>query len=95
VEKKKRQQAAQAFRDGGRNESAEKEEAEADLIDQYLPAGLTREELAAIVDEEIAAGGSSGIKDMGKVMSRVMPRVEGRADGKTVSDMVKNRLTAD
>lgn len=92
-EKKRRLQAAEAFREGGRVDRAEQEEAEAALIDSYLPQALSREELESIVDEAIRDAGASGPRDMGKVMSAVMPRVAGRADGGTVSDMVKGRLT--
>lgn len=91
-EKKKRQQAADGFRQGGREESALKEEAEAELIDEYLPRGLDDDELAALVDEGISASGATGIKEMGQAMAAVMSLVAGRADGKVVSEMVKQRL---
>ncbi|MHB9111497.1 MAG: GatB/YqeY domain-containing protein [Thermoleophilia bacterium] len=91
-EKKKRQQAADAFREGGRAESAAKEEAEAAVIDTYLPRAMDEGELSALVDEAVASTGAGGIRDMGKVMSALMPRVAGRADGKLVSDMVRKRL---
>jgi hypothetical protein len=93
AEKKRRVQAADGFRQGGREESALKEDEEAKLIDTYLPRGLDEAELEAIVAEGINEVGASGIQDMGKVMSAVMPRIAGRADGKVVSDMVKQRLS--
>lgn len=93
AEKKKRQQAADAFREGGRAESAAKEEAEAAIIDTYLPQAMDEVEMVALVDEAISSTGADGIRDMGKVMSALMPRVAGRADGKVLSDMVRKRLT--
>lgn len=93
AEKKRRQQAAEAFREGGRVESAEKEEAEAAIIDGYLPRGLSGEELERIVDEEIEAAGAVDASEMGRVMSAVMPRIAGRADGKAVSAIVRKKLS--
>ncbi|MHB0914253.1 MAG: GatB/YqeY domain-containing protein [Thermoleophilia bacterium] len=92
AEKKKRQQAADGFRQGGREESALKEEAESALIDSYLPRGLDEAELAALVEEGIAASGAVGVKEMGAAMSAVMALVAGRADGKAVSELVRQRL---
>lgn len=94
TEKKKRLQAAEGFRAGGREESAVKEEAEAAIIDTYLPQAMSDDDLAKLVDEAIEATGALDIKDMGKVMSRLMPMVAGRADGTVASAMVKERLTA-
>lgn len=93
-ERKRRHEAAAAYRDGGNDERAVAEEAEATLIAAYLPAELSDEELAGIVDEEIAESGASGPQDMGKAMSAVMAKVAGRADGKRVSAMVSQRLAA-
>lgn len=92
TEKKKRLQAAEAFRDGGRAERATGEEYEAALIDTYLPPALSEAELGSIVDAAIAAAGATGVRDMGKVMAQVMPQVAGRADGKAISAMVQSRL---
>lgn len=92
AEKKKRRQAADAFRDGGRAESAAKEESEAAVIDNYLPQAMDEGALSDLVDEAVASTGADGIRDMGKVMSALMPRVAGRADGKTLSDLVRKRL---
>jgi len=91
-EKKKRQQAAEAFRSGGANDRAEKEEAEVAIIEKYLPQALGQAELEAMVDEAIASTGAAGPKDMGKVMSALMPKVAGRADGKALSALVMGRL---
>jgi len=91
-ERKRRIEAATAFREGGGDERAAAEEAEAELIGDYLPAELSDEELAAIVDAAVAESGVSEPKDMGKVMGVVMPKVGGRADGKRVSAAVRERL---
>jgi uncharacterized protein len=93
-ERKRRLDAAEQFRAGGRAELADKEESEAELIGGYLPAELSDEELGALVDEKIAATGAASPADMGKVMGAVMPAVGGRADGKRVSTLVRERLGA-
>jgi uncharacterized protein YqeY len=92
-ERKRRLEAASAFREGGGDERAAAEEAEAELIGAYLPAELSDEELAELVDAAIAEAGVSDPKDMGKVMGVVMPKVDGRADGKRVSAAVRERLS--
>jgi uncharacterized protein len=91
-ERKRRLEAAEAYRSGGDAERAEGEEAEAELISGYLPAELSDDELAAIVDEAISATGAAGPQDTGKVMGAAMGKVAGRADGKRVSALVSNRL---
>lgn len=91
-ETKRRREAAEAFREGGREESAASEEAEAAVYEAYLPAQLSDDELAGIVDQVIADEQASGMSDMGRVMKAVMPQVAGRADGSRVSAMVKDRL---
>ena len=93
-ERKRRQESAGAFRDGGRPELADAEEAEAEIISGYLPAELSDEELRGIVAEAVAETGASSPKDMGQVMKAAMPRVAGRADGKRVSGKVKEALSA-
>lgn len=92
TEKKRRQQAAEAFRAGGREDRAQQEEAEITIIDSYLPQAMSEAELAAIIEEVVGQTGASGPRDMGKVMGQLMPRVAGRADGKLLSEMVKRRL---
>lgn len=92
TETKRRREAAAAFRDGGREESAAKEEAEAAVYEAYLPAQMGDDEIAAIVDAQIAAVGATGMSEMGVVMKNVMPEVQGRADGNRVSAIVKQRL---
>jgi uncharacterized protein YqeY len=92
-ERKRRLEAADAYRDGGSAERAAAEEAEAREIEHYLPAELSDSQLAEIVDAAIAESGASGPGDMGRAMGAAMPRVEGRADGKRVSAMVRDRLS--
>jgi uncharacterized protein YqeY len=91
-ERKRRFEAAEAYRDGGRADRAEAEEREAELISAYMPAELSDDELNAIVGDAVAESGASSPKEMGKVMALVMPQVKGRADGKRVSAVVKERL---
>ena len=93
-ERKRRLEAAEAYRGGGNEERAASEEAEAGLIEGYLPAELGDDELAVIVDEAIAQAGAAGPQDMGKVMGPAMGKVAGRADGKRVSAFVRERLGA-
>jgi uncharacterized protein YqeY len=93
-ERKRRLEAARAYREGGSEERASAEETEASLIEAYLPAELDDEELARLVDDAVAESGASGPQEMGKVMGTVMPKVDGRADGKRVSDAVRVRLSS-
>src|SRR3954454_20416074 len=93
-ERKRRLEAAEAYREAAREDLADGEDAEAVLIAAYLPEQLSDEELHAIVGDVVAESGASSPKEMGKVMSLVMPRVQGRADGKRVSAVVKEKLTA-
>lgn len=92
-ERKRRLEAAEAYREGGRAEAAEAEEREAEIIASYMPEQLSDEELRAIVGDAVAESGASSPQEMGKVMSTVMPQVKGRADGKRVSATVKEMLT--
>jgi uncharacterized protein YqeY len=91
-ERKRRLEAAEQFRGGGRPELAEQEEAEAKLIEGYLPAELDDSELDAIVAAAIAETGASDPKDMGQVMKVVMAKAGGRADGKRASARVREAL---
>jgi len=93
-ERKRRLEAAEQFRDGGRPELADQEESEAELIGNYLPAELDDAALDALVAEAIAQTGASEPKDMGQVMKAVMARAGGRADGKRVSERVRAALEA-
>jgi uncharacterized protein YqeY len=92
-ERKRRLEAAAQFRDGGRPELAESEEAEARLIDAYLPAELDDSELDLIVSQAIAETGAIGAKDMGMVMKAVMAKASGRVDGKRASARVREALS--
>ncbi|MDQ3729037.1 MAG: GatB/YqeY domain-containing protein [Actinomycetota bacterium] len=92
-ERKRRVEAADAYRSGGDAERTEAEESEAELITGYLPAELSDEELGSIVDEAITSTGASGSEDTGKVMGAAMGKAGGRADGKRVSALVRERLT--
>ena len=92
-ERKRRLEAAEAYRDGGRSDAAEAEEREAEVIASYLPEQLSDEELRRIVGDAVAESGASSPQEMGKVMALVMPNVKGRADGKRVSAAVKEMLT--
>ncbi len=94
-ERKRCAEAAQAFRDGGRSERAEAEEAEAEVIDEYLPEQLSDDQLVALVEQAVSESGADSAKEIGKVMSAVMPKVAGRADGKRVNELVREKLTAD
>ncbi|MBI2086013.1 GatB/YqeY domain-containing protein [Candidatus Daviesbacteria bacterium] len=91
-EVKKRKEAANAFRFGGREESAVKEESELKVLEQYLPAQISTEELTKIVEESINEQGATSIQDMGKVIGAVMGKVKGQTDGGAVSALVKEKL---
>lgn len=93
-ERKKRLEAAEAYRDGGRGEQEEVERGEAELIEAYLPAQLSDDELGNLVDAAISETGAGEPKQMGQVMSALMPKIAGRADGKRVSQVVRERLGA-
>jgi hypothetical protein len=91
-ERKKRLEAAQAFREGDSEDRAAAEEAEARLIEAYLPEQLSDEELGELVAAAIEESGATEQKDMGNVMKALMPKVAGRADGKRVSGAVREKL---
>lgn len=91
---KQRRDAAEQFRAGGREEMALKEENEAVIIQSYLPASVTEEDMARAVDEAIAETGATSMKDMGGVMKAVRAKLEGMTiDGKALSDLVKSKLS--
>ena len=91
-ERKRRLESAQAFREGGRDELAVTEEAEAELIAVYLPAEMSDDDLRPIVAAAVAGSGASSPKDMGQAMKAAMAAVAGRADGKRVSALVQEAL---
>ena len=91
-EVKTRRESVEAFRAGGREDLAAKEEAEIAILGEYLPQALTEDEIVALVREGIAATGAASARDMGKVMGWLAPRTRGRADGKHVSELVVQAL---
>ena len=92
-ERKRRAEAAEAYRKGGRDEPAAAEEAEAAIIAQYLPAEISDDELESLVADAMSETGAASQKEMGKVMSAVMAKAGGRADGKRVSELVRSKLS--
>lgn len=92
-EVKKRKEAAVGFRQGGRETGAQKEEAELKILEGYLPAALSNEELTKLVQDTINESGAKTIADMGRVMGVVMGKVKGQADGGVVSALVKEKLS--
>lgn len=90
---KKRKESSTAFRNGGREEQAQKEEAESQILEGYLPTQLSNEELTNVIETTINEVGASGMQDMGKVIGAVMDKVKGRSDGGAVSNMVKMKLS--
>jgi uncharacterized protein len=93
TEVKRRKEAAAAFRDGGRIDSALSEEAEAEIYSAYLPEQMTDDELRSIVEDAVGETGAEGPQQMGQVMKAAMAKVRGRAEGGRVSAIVKERLT--
>jgi uncharacterized protein YqeY len=91
-ERKRRAEAAEAFRAGGREEQAQQEEQELEVIEEFMPEPLAEEELERIVDDAIAETGATSLRDLGRVMADVMPQVAGRADGSAVSQLVREKL---
>ena len=91
-EVKTRRESVEAFRNGGREDLATKEEAEIAILQGYLPDALGEAEIAALVDEAIAATGASSARDLGKVMGWLSPKTRGRADGRVVSGLVAQAL---
>ncbi len=91
-EVKTRRESIEAFRKGGREDLAEKEEAEIAILGDYLPEALTEDQVRALVDEGIAATGAASARDLGKVMGWLSPRIRGRADGKLTSGLVAQAL---
>jgi uncharacterized protein YqeY len=90
---KQRRDSIDSYRQGGREDLAEREEAELALLQEYLPKQLSPEEIRSIVQEAIAECNASSPRDMGAVMQRVMPRVKGAADGKAVNQIVRELLS--
>ena len=91
-ERKRRVEAAEAFRKGGREEQAEDEEYELEVLEEFMPEPLSEEELEEIIDDVISEVGATSLRDMGRVMAGVMHQVSGRADGSAVNQLVKEKL---
>jgi uncharacterized protein YqeY len=90
---KQRRESISQYRNGGRDDLADREQAEIDIISEYLPAALGDDEIEAIINEAISETGASSMKDMGKVMGMIKPRLTGRADMGAVSGKIKARLS--
>ena len=91
-ERKRRLEAAEAFRSGGREEQAEQEERELEILEEFMPDPLSEDEIEEIVDDVIAEVGATSMADLGRVMADVMPQIAGRADGSQVSQIVREKL---
>ena len=91
-ERKKRVEAADAYRNAGREEQADDEEYELEVLEEYMPEPLSEDEIEEIVDDAIAENGATSLADLGRVMADVMPQIAGRADGSTVSQIVREKL---
>jgi uncharacterized protein len=91
-ERKRRLEAAEAFRGAGREEQARGEEQELAVLEEFMPAPMSEDELEEIIDDAIAEVGATSIRDLGRVMADVMPQVSGRADGSVVSQLVREKL---
>ncbi|HEX5467858.1 MAG TPA: GatB/YqeY domain-containing protein [Gaiellaceae bacterium] len=91
-ERKRRREAAEAFREGSRSEQADKEERELAVIEEFMPEPMSEEDVEQIIDDVIAETGATSLGDLGRVMADVMPQVAGRADGSTVSQLVREKL---
>jgi hypothetical protein len=91
-ERKRRLEAADAFRSGGREAQAESEERELEVLEEFMPEPLSEDEIEDIVDDVIAEVGATSMADLGRVMADVMPQIAGRADGSTVSQIVREKL---
>ena len=91
-DRKRRIEAADAFRSGGREAQAESEERELEVLEEFMPEPLAEDEIEDIVDDVIAEVGATSMADLGRVMADVMPQIAGRADGSTVSQIVREKL---
>jgi uncharacterized protein YqeY len=91
-ERKRRVEAAEAFRSGGHKDRAEAEERELAILEEFMPDPLSEDEIEDIVDDAIAEVGATSMADLGRVMADVMPQIAGRADGSQVSQLVREKL---
>ena len=92
AEAKKRRESIEGFQKGNRQELADKEKKELEILEKYLPEQLSQEELKKLVQEAIAKVGAKEMRDMGKIMQELMPKIKGKADGSSVSKTVKELL---
>jgi uncharacterized protein YqeY len=91
-ERKRRVEAEEAFRAAGREEQADAEDYELEVLEEFMPEPLSEDELEEIIDDAIAENGATSLRDLGRVMADVMPQVAGRADGSEVSQLVREKL---
>ena len=91
-ERKRRAEAAREFEAAGRDDRAEAEEYELEVLEEFMPEPLSEDDLEEIIDDVIAEVGATSIRDLGRVMADVMPQVSGRADGSTVTQLVREKL---
>ena len=91
-ERKRRVEAAEAFRAAGREEQADAEENELEILEEFMPEPLTEDEIEEIIDDVIAEVGATSMAQLGRVMADVMPQIAGRADGSQVSQIVREKL---
>ena len=91
-ERKRRTEASEAFRAGGREEQADAEERELAVLEEFMPEPMSEDAIEQIIDDAIAETGATSLRDLGRVMADVMPQVAGRADGSTVSQLVREKL---
>ena len=91
---KQRKDSIEQFKNAGRAELVGKEEKELEMLNAYLPAQMSEEEVKKLVDEAVAQTGATSIADLGKVMGALMPKTKGKADGALVSNLVKQKLTS-
>ena len=91
-ERKRRVESEEAFRAAGREEQADAEDYELEVLEEFMPEPLSEEEIETIIDDAIAECGATSIRDLGRVMAYVMPQVAGRADGSEVSQLVREKL---
>ncbi len=91
-ERKRRLEAEEAFRSAGREEQADTEDYELEVLEEFMPEPLSEAQLEEIIDDAIAENGATSLRDLGRVMADVMPQVAGRADGSAVSQLVREKL---
>lgn len=91
-EAKRRKDSQTMYLEGGRQDLADQEARELEIISSYLPKAMSEDELSQIIDEAVTATGAQSMKEMGKVMGFIMPKVKGKADGTIIQEMVRKKL---